>query len=256
MADIRDRWAAAILNDSNISGGCIRTAWALREYANKQGQTTVGESRLAKDTGQNKRTVERHIHNLTGLGYLSRTPGAGVKTLGGTTTLTKFRLPEDGKVPAARPTLDYPKVPAAGPAVSPQVSTASTESTGGNGRKYRQSFAGQTINHIEPARGRARGGVARAALRRPKSMREIVTDPGTGLLIEFDDGDFAVRDSDTCSVSAGGSEPIADDQRDWRKDRDAALRTLGLDQGCWLSASFTMNVEWGDNSTTNVLSKT
>lgn len=158
MADLRDRWAEAILRDDGITDGCARTAWALREFANRTGYTTVGIARLAKRTGRAARTIERHLATLQRLGYLTRTPGAGETTRGGITTRTELRIPAENP-PSLRSVLDPPT----GGTVPPTDRTESTD-------RQRQEVPTELCrpNHrepSEPARGRAREGAARAALR-------------------------------------------------------------------------------------------
>lgn len=117
MADIRDRWASSVLRDKRISDGCARTAWAIREYANRAGRCTVGLTALARDTDRAKRTIERHMIALSQLGYLTRTLGAGQTTQGGTTSLTELRIPAEAPTP--RSVLQVPTARSAPPTVQP-----------------------------------------------------------------------------------------------------------------------------------------
>ena len=152
MSDLRDKWARAVLRDQTISNGCARTAWAIREYANKNGQCTMGIARLAADTGFDSRTVERHIVKLVGCRYLKRTPGAGVTTRGGTTCLTEL------KCPAKDPTEGPVDAPPTARSVPP---TGGSESTDQPVPKYRSHGRANHKNHRtkpEPASADGRAG--------------------------------------------------------------------------------------------------
>lgn len=92
-ADPRDRWATAILKDRALGNAARLTAWALREHANRDGETTVGVARLAAELGKHPRRVEADLERLTRAGYLERVAGAGRVGRGGWTSRTVLKVP-------------------------------------------------------------------------------------------------------------------------------------------------------------------
>lgn len=93
MNELRDYWAAAVLSDRDLSLPCVRLAWALREYVNKNGRTTVSIGRLASDTDKGERWTKRLMARLAAGGYVQRVARAGVTGRGGTTARTDLLLP-------------------------------------------------------------------------------------------------------------------------------------------------------------------
>jgi hypothetical protein len=94
VADIRDRWARAVLSSTDLSCSQKVTCWAIREYANRDGEAMMGARRLAADTGKHPRTAQRHLSELEATGYVDRIQGKGVPGRGGITALTKLTIPE------------------------------------------------------------------------------------------------------------------------------------------------------------------
>lgn len=93
MADLRDRWAAAVIN-SSLGDHLKVTCWAIREYANRSGQASMGIAALATNRGISTRQIKRHLNDLVGGGWLTREAGKGVKGAGGTTALTSLAIPD------------------------------------------------------------------------------------------------------------------------------------------------------------------
>ena len=93
MTDIRDQWARAVIK-SDLKDELKVTCWAIREYANRTGTASMGVKALARNIGVHQRTIQRRLNKIVAAGFLERIPGRGVRGPGGTTTLTRLRLPE------------------------------------------------------------------------------------------------------------------------------------------------------------------
>lgn len=90
MPDVRDRWAKSVLASRDISRSAKVTAWALREFCNREGVTTVGLRRLAKDTGRSIGAIKNHLDELEAAEFIKRFPGQGQAGRGGRTNLTQL----------------------------------------------------------------------------------------------------------------------------------------------------------------------
>ena len=145
VSDLRDQWAAIVLADRELGEARV-TGWAIREYADRHGRATMGIAALARDTSQNRATVERHIAKLTKRGYLERIEGGGVRGRGGFTALTELRIP--GRSPRNLAGTSNGLVPAQVPAFG--------------ARSTRTATRDEPEETIEPTRVRARdAGLAR-----------------------------------------------------------------------------------------------
>jgi hypothetical protein len=155
MADTRDRWEAIVLADTSLGDAARVTAWALRHYADREGRTTVSVGRIVRDTGRDRRTVQRHLSLLAAHGYISRRLGQGTVGAGGNTALTMLVVSPASGSPAATP---------GGSAAAPSSGQLAVIAAQGSG----SALPHEPINHIEP------GGAARVldARRTPPEERK------------------------------------------------------------------------------------
>lgn len=94
MNDIRHRWEVAVLA-SSIPDGLKVTCWAIRHYANRDGEACPSIGSIALDTKRNPRTIIRHLKRLSELGYIQRDAKEGVRGPSGhVTTRTTLLIPE------------------------------------------------------------------------------------------------------------------------------------------------------------------
>jgi hypothetical protein len=143
---LRDRWARAVLA-SDLPDELIRTAWAIREYANDRGEATMGIASLARDTGRNRRTVQRHLDRLVGAGYLERHAGRGTAGRGGTTALSVLRVPAAQSGDSMDVTTSRLALNGKGCHAAPEVVTRGAESSD------TQGVARTLLNPTEPGAG-------------------------------------------------------------------------------------------------------
>jgi len=103
VSDAVDRWAweTAVLA-SELKGGIVKTAWAVRSFANDKGGIYPSQATVARRRNCADRTVRRHLDKLEQLGFIKRLKGQGKVGRGGVTDLIVLCIPQSADTHAVR----------------------------------------------------------------------------------------------------------------------------------------------------------
>jgi len=103
VSDAVDRWAweTAVLA-SELKGGIVKTAWAVRSFANDKGGIYPSQATVARRRNCADRTVRRHLDKLEQLGFIKRLKGQGKVGRGGVTDLIVLCIPQSADTHTVR----------------------------------------------------------------------------------------------------------------------------------------------------------
>jgi len=216
MADIRDQWEAAILA-SNLRDRLKICAWAIRYFANSNGECYPSAATLGKIYRTTRRTVFRHLEELAVAGWIRRAPGQGASGRGGKTTLIQLKIPGSGDAHSATTSSDP----------NAEVVTETARS-GDNLDRSGDSLARSGDNHVspKPVTNRTNRTSAKRGSRRAPKNYQIDDNMKAWLREQSISFDFAQTEL---------ANFLDHEFRDPRKDWNASFRTWMRNAKKWQS---------------------